>query len=252
MAENNKISIDIKINTDGQGQISQYVHAFDDLRKSINNLSQPTSDFSKSVNELDKNLSKYADSLNKLKEQQQDAGDSGEKVANKLSTLSNVFATMSTLLTEMGYTVKGWVAGLTGGLSVVIALLPEIIKLATAIFKGKDAINAMVENLKNLNEVMKSANKDAADQSTRLQILYKSATDLNNAYSDRVKSAQELKREYPSYFKNLSDEDILTKKAKANYDELSKSVIKNVKVFIDLILTVILFVSHKTDHYIYQ
>jgi hypothetical protein len=34
----------------------------------------------------------------------------------------------------------------------------------------------MATNFKNLNEVMKASNKDAASEVTRLQILYKSAT----------------------------------------------------------------------------
>lgn len=44
MAENNKnISIDIEINASGQQQINQYKAAFDSLRTSISNLSQPIS-----------------------------------------------------------------------------------------------------------------------------------------------------------------------------------------------------------------
>ena len=41
MANENKISIDVTVNSDGQKQIDQYTHSFDSLRNSINALSQP-------------------------------------------------------------------------------------------------------------------------------------------------------------------------------------------------------------------
>lgn len=64
-------------------------------------------------------------------------------------------------------------------------------------------------NFKNLNEVMKISNKDASSEATRLQVLYRSATDVNNAQQNRIKSVKELQREFPAYFKGIKDEDIL-------------------------------------------
>jgi hypothetical protein len=60
----------------------------------------------------------------------------------------------------------------------------------------------MVTNFKNLNEVMKASNKDAASEVTRLQILYKSATDVNNAHQNRIKSVKELQKESPPILKH--------------------------------------------------
>jgi len=54
MADNNKnISIDIEINASGQQLINQYKAAFDTLRTSINNLSQP-------INKLNSEISKLS------------------------------------------------------------------------------------------------------------------------------------------------------------------------------------------------
>ncbi|WP_172336612.1 hypothetical protein [Mucilaginibacter sp. SG564] len=94
---------------------------------------------------------------------------------------------------------------------------------------GKDALSAMVSNFKNLNDVMKSSNGEASSQITRFQILYKSATDVNNSYNDRLLSVKELKKEFPEYLKALSDESIMNGKAKKTCDELTKSLVENAR-----------------------
>ena len=42
---------------------------------------------------------------------------------------------------------------------------------------------------------------------------------------ERKKAVEELKKQYPSYFKNISDENILIGKAADSYQRLSTSII---------------------------
>jgi hypothetical protein len=76
---------------------------------------------------------------------------------------------------------------------------------------------------------MKSSNKEASSEITRLQILYKSATDVNNSYNDRLLSVKELKKEFPEHLKAISDESILNGDAKKSCDELTKSIFENAR-----------------------
>jgi hypothetical protein len=46
MANDNKISIDVTVNSSAEQQINNYVKSFDSLRSSINSLSQPFNSFS--------------------------------------------------------------------------------------------------------------------------------------------------------------------------------------------------------------
>ncbi|MDB5030534.1 hypothetical protein [Mucilaginibacter sp.] len=227
MADENKISIDISI--DSQNQINQSIKAFDNLRNSINSLSQPFNSFSNNLNDLDKNLSKYTDSLTKLSTQNQEFVSTSGNAVTKVSELSTTFTAWDSILKFLNITIKGWTVALTGGLAIVTAFLPEIINFASALFKGKDAINAMASNFKNLNDVMKTSNTEAASQITRFQVLYKSATDVNNTYADRIKSVRELKKEFPDHLKGLRDEDILNGNAKKTYKELTQSIIDTAK-----------------------
>lgn len=229
MAEENKISVEVNISSDGQNQINQYIKAFDSLRNSVVGLSQPFNSLSNGLNSLDKNLSKYADSLSKINAQNQELVSSGDKADNKISDLSTSFLTWTEVVKLLRAATLSWQTALTGGLAIITAFLPEIINFAKALFMGKDALSAMVSNFKNLNDVMKSSNGEASSQITRFQILYKSATDVNNSYNDRLLSVKELKKEFPEYLKALSDESIMNGKAKKTCDELTKSLVENAR-----------------------
>lgn len=93
MADNNKFSIDIELNNDGEKQINQYAKSFDDLRSSINSLSQPFSSFANNLNTLDKNLSQYTASLNEINIKNKEFISIGNNVGNKVTGLSSSFGT---------------------------------------------------------------------------------------------------------------------------------------------------------------
>lgn len=92
-----------------------------------------------------------------------------------------------------------------------------------------DRVPTFIKNLQNLNDVMKSADQDAASQSTNLKILYEAATDLNNNYKDRIRAAQELKKEFPGEFKNASDLSIINGELSGVYQQLTVDILANAK-----------------------
>nr|WP_294947859.1 hypothetical protein [uncultured Mucilaginibacter sp.] len=129
MADNNKISIDVTVNSDAQHGVEKYVQSFNSLRNSINGLSQPFNSFSNNLNNLDKNLSKYTESLIKLNTQSQEFLSTGNKVDEKVSKASNSFGLWIGVLGALKIAIKGWQIALTGGLTIVTDFLPEIINL---------------------------------------------------------------------------------------------------------------------------
>jgi hypothetical protein len=229
MADNNKTSIDVTVNSDAEKQIDNYVKSFDSLRNSINGLSQPFNSFSNSLNSLDKSLSKYAESLNQINTQNKDLIANSDSTTNKVSGISSSFLAWNEVIKILRTTTLSWTMALTGGLTIITTFLPEIINFVKTMFSGKVAVNEMITNFKSLNEVMKASNKDVAAEVTRLQILYKSATDVTNAQEDRIRSVKELKRQYPDYLKGIKDEDILNGSSKTTYDKLTKSIYENAK-----------------------
>src|ERR1700761_149610 len=223
MTGNNKdISIDVEISADGQQKLDQYKTAFDGLRASISNLSDP-------INKLNGDISKLTESVNQFNSGNESVGDSISKVKSIYEGLSGILKGLKIAFDSVKGGALSFEAALTGGLSIVIAFLPEIIKFTKELFTGKEAVSAMAINFKNLNDVMKESNKEAASQIIRLDLLYKSATNVNNSYADRLKSVKELKKEFPEHLKGIRDEDILNGKAYKTYKELTKSIVENAR-----------------------
>ena len=83
--------------------------------------------------------------------------------------------------------------------------------------------------MKGFNEIIKAANSDTAVQTTKLNLLYKSATDIKNSDEAGAESIRLLKKEYPGYFEHLTTEDFKNGKANAGYLALTRSIIDNAK-----------------------
>ena len=198
MADNNKISIDIEINASGQQQLNRYNRAFDSLRTAINNLSAP-------LNALDKTLSNLSGSINKL-------NDDNNSLSNTIRNVGTAFSTFKSIQLGLGE-VLGFVklqaaaanTALTGGISLILTFLPEIVNLVGSFFKGKEAVAQITDKMKGFNEVMKAANSDTANQTAKLNLLYKSATDVKNSEDARAESVRQLKKEYPGYFSKTTN-----------------------------------------------
>jgi len=222
MTNKNNISIDIEINAAGQQQLNQYNKAFESLRTSINNLSKPLSD-------LDRTLSNLSVSINKISDNNISLSDTIKNVGTGFSSFRSTVEGVGDVLKFVKIHATAANAALTGGISLVLTFLPEIINLVGSFFKGKDAVAQMTEKLKGFNEIMKAANSDAAAQKTKLDLLYKSATDVTKGNEERLESVKLLKEQFPSYFKDLDNEDIKNGKVSQTYNNLTKSIIDNAK-----------------------
>ncbi len=222
MADNNKISINVEINADGQQQINQYEKAFDSLKKSITNLSTP-------INTLNSEVSKLNGSVDQLNSQNDSIRDSATRVVGTYKALGDIFDGVRKAIDLAKAGALSFEAVLTGGLTIIISFLPEIIELTKSFFKGNETISTMAQNFKNLSAVMKTANTDAAEQTTKLNLLYRAATGVNTAGQERLKYAQQLKDAYPEQFKNFDREQIANGKAKTAYTDLAKSILASAK-----------------------
>ncbi len=223
MANNNEtISIKVEIDASGQQQLNQYKNAFDGLRASISNLSTP-------ITKLDSDISRLSESVGKINSQNNSLVDSVSKVGTVYDSLSKIYDGVEYAMKALKVGAISLEAALTGGLTVILAFLPQIIEITKSFFKGNETISTMAQNFKNLNAVMKTANTDAAEQTTKLNLLYRAATGVNTAGQERLKYAQQLKDAYPEQFKNFDREQIANGKAKTAYTDLAKSILASAK-----------------------
>ena len=144
---NKKISIDVEIGTDGQQQINQYKTSFDSLRSSIN--------------ALDKDLVGFTDSVNKLNTQNKSVSDSGNKVKDTVTNLSETFKVMPKFIELVTTSFESLSGALTGGLTILIAFAPEIIKWVGSFFKADTTVKSLNQTLKEHKLVMQAVSQDA-------------------------------------------------------------------------------------------
>jgi len=227
-----KISIDVQLNTDGQQQVDQYKASFDSLRTSINNLGKPISDLSKSISSFDKDVSKFTDSVSKLNSQNQSSISIGEKLKSNVEGLISSYKAWKEAIAAMDIVAEGWVGVLAAGLSLLTQYAPQIIDWMNNIAKSNTALTAYTKALKDYNIIMSAVSSakqqglsDAQQELTHLKLLYAATQDHNLSIQKRKTLIAELRSEYPAYFKNLSDEQILTGKASGEYDKLANSII---------------------------
>jgi hypothetical protein len=107
------------------------------------------------------------------------------------------------------------------------AAIAGIIDYISSLNKTGDAAQQTAANLSALNDVMDDANKKAGEQTADLNILYQTATDVTLSTKDRTAAVLELQKTFPDYFKNISQETILNGGAKAQYELLTASILKN-------------------------
>lgn len=90
------------------------------------------------------------------------------------------------------------------------------------------AAKASIDGAKSNEEYAKSLNNissAAAENLSKLSILYEASQDANRPLADRQRLVDALQKQYPAYFGNLKDEAILAGKAAGAYENLQQQLI---------------------------
>ena len=143
-----------------------------------------------------------------LKESGQSAIPVWKQVVSSLFSWQTVLTVGITLLTLYGDKVVDWVAGL---------------------FNAKNVMKPLVDIQQQLNDVQLKGVQNAQSEITKLELLYKATQNASKPIRERKKAVDELQKSYPDFFKNLSEEEILTGKAADAYARLTSSIIASAR-----------------------
>lgn len=217
--------------------VGNYKQAFDGLGFSISQVARELPSLAISANTfflaISNNIPMIIDEIQKLRAANEAAAKAGEaqesitgKLVKSLFSFNTVMVLILTAFSIWGKDITNWIGSL---------------------FKGKTTVDQLKRSTTDLKDAMLEAGKSAVNESVRLNILYKAATDSTRSQNERLKAVKELKKEYPEYLKNLSDEAIMTGNASKEYKELAKHILsvamarayeeriqKNAKEVIDL------------------
>jgi len=121
---------------------------------------------------------------------------------------------------------QAFMATITLGLGVAItAAVVALNKFSNAQKKAKEEAEKLKKIQESLAKSMLEGEKSAQSEIVKLNLLYKATQDNTKGMSERKKAVKELKKSYPTYLKNFSDEEILAGKAAAAYYSLAKAII---------------------------
>lgn len=137
----------------------------------------------------------------------------GLAAAQKLNETATKGATIAT---------NGFKKALAGiGIGIVLAALAALIanfdKLTKALGFTKKAQDE-------LHAASIQGQKDAQDEIVKLNLVYNKTQDVTLKMNDRLDAVKELQEQYPSYFGNLTQEEILVGNASSAYQQLVQDI----------------------------
>jgi hypothetical protein len=153
----------------------------------------------------------------------------GQELTRKGTYANTIYATVQNLVaTAMDRTSAASVRlAAAGKLLLASFAVIGLVVLVAELFKVSKASDAAAKSLEDLNEVRKEGLKNAETEISKLKLLYEATQNQSLSLNLRKKAVDELQKQYPAYFKNLSDEAILAGKASDAYQKLTEKIIQN-------------------------
>ncbi|PTX14461.1 hypothetical protein C8N40_111126 [Pontibacter mucosus] len=143
----------------------------------------------------------------------------GTGVAIK-AALASMLTPASLLTLGIAAITSGWVLYERWSQKSAKATKESANAMQDAASKAQEYINS----LDVVNRARATGQREAQQELVTLKLLYERTQNVSLSMQERVKAVDELQKQYPAYFKNLKDEDILAGNASEAYRKLSKSI----------------------------
>lgn len=128
---------------------------------------------------------------------------------------------------KLNAAIRANMFGIMAGLALtLVSCFWDLYKI---IQKNADVTKKLTQEEQDLADAEKMVGDHTRKEVGHLNALYKAATDTLQPMEKRLQWVQQLKKEFPDYFKDLSDEAILAGKAADKYEALAQSLIKAAK-----------------------
>lgn len=174
-------------------------------------------------------------SSKEAKDQLKQLGDGIDRTSDKMKQSGNAIKKSNMQWTNFALVIQDLPYGFRGIQNNLPALMGGIAGLAGPLYLVGSAVIAFFtawdagiikfgNSVKLSTDYAKEAATAYANESVKLESLYKVATDANRAMEDRVKAAKTLKEEYPDLLSLYSAEDIALGKANTAYTKLTTTL----------------------------
>lgn len=125
--------------------------------------------------------------------------------------------------------IVSWQTALTVGITLLTLYGDKLVKWISGLGKAEKAIKNLYTAQRDLYNVTSTGIEQSSKEITKLNSLYKIATDVTKSTKERNNAVKELKRSFPSHLKNLSDESIKNGEVAKSIKEQTRQIIANAK-----------------------
>jgi hypothetical protein len=197
-----KITVDININSESLREIPQYKAAFDSLKTSI-------------------------DSLNKevLKQntQSKEAVTWGSKIKTTVKDLADSYELFGKVINIATDGIKGWQNILAAAFTLITTYGPQVLDYLGDMFQSEKTKQA-AEVLRTYSQVMETYIDNVSNEVSELGMLVNIATNDNLSKENKLEAIKKLNDLSPKYLNNLTLENIKTKEGIGLLNEYTASL----------------------------
>lgn len=122
--------------------------------------------------------------------------------------------------------IISWQTLLVAGITVLTLYGKEITEWVGSLFKGKQAFDAAKQAAEQFHATMTEGAISAQAEITKLDLLYRAATNVAKPCNERKKAVERLQEIYPAYFGNMSEEQVMVGDAISAYNNLRDAIIE--------------------------
>jgi len=199
-----------------QRNVGDYARANNGLGMSLAQITREMPAFANSAQTgfmaLSNNIPIFFDAIGQVKNLNKELQAQGKPTVSVLQQLAGAFFS--------------WQTALSVGVTLLTVYGADMWKWAKSMY---DSTNLAAKSMNELNEATKKSMKDISTEITQLEILYRVATNEALSREQRLRATDKLQKLYPSYFKSLTDEQIMLGKGIDKYNELRNAIIASAK-----------------------
>ena len=148
------------------------------------------------------------------------------RAKKSVDELKKAGQTFTPVWKQIASSIFSWQTLLVAGVTVLTLYGKEITNWVASLFKGKTTIDASAAALERFNSAMAQGSVSAQSELTKLNLLYRAATDLSKPYEERAEAVKKLQAIYPAYFGNMAAEQVMVGNAVGAYENLRDAIIE--------------------------
>ena len=148
------------------------------------------------------------------------------RAKKSVDELKKAGQTFTPVWKQIASSIFSWQTLLVAGVTVLTLYGKEITNWVASLFKGKTTIDASAAALERFNSAMAQGSVSAQSELTKLNLLYRAATDLSRPYEERAEAVKKLQDIYPAYFGNMAAEQVMVGNAVGAYENLRDAIIE--------------------------